>query len=258
MICKNIECNNKTERNKLYCCLSCRNYYVNKYIRNYNKCSNTFNKKKEEKKKTYLENPKYCKECKDIIPYEKRLTNIFCNSSCCASYTNRGREITWQDKIRKGIKNYMKSEEYINKQNQNLKSCLNCSSPFKKNKLFCSFSCKKEYERKNMDPFRKYRLDCNFNFNLANYPEEFDFTLIETYGWYSPSNKKNNLGGVSRDHIFSVREGFELNIDPKLISHPANCQLLIHSKNISKHKKSSITLEELLDRIKIFNQKYGV
>ena len=57
--------------------------------------------------------------------------------------------------------------------------------------------------------------------------------------------------------MFSVREGFELNIDPKIISHPANCQLLIHSQNISKHKKSSITLEELLKRIEDFNERYN-
>ena len=34
-------------------------------------------------------------------------------------------------------------------------------------------------------------------------------------------------------------------------------ELLIHSKNISKHKKSSITLEELLTKIEEFDKKYN-
>lgn len=98
----------------------------------------------------------------------------------------------------------------------------------------------------------------NFNFNLADYKDEFDFSLVEKYGWYSPSNKKNNLGGISRDHMLSVNEGFRMNIDPKIISHPANCRLMIHTDNISKNKGSVITLDELIVRIKDFEIKYNM
>ena len=96
-----------------------------------------------------------------------------------------------------------------------------------------------------------------FNFNLASYPEEFDFSLIEKVGWYSPTNKKNNLGGVSRDHILSVKFGFINDVDPKIIAHPANCQLLPHNENISKNHRSHISLEDLLIRIESWNQKYS-
>ena len=256
MNCKNIECNNQTENNKIYCSLSCRNYYVNKYMRDYTKCRNTFQQKSKKEIKKYLENPKHCKECGIIIPFEKRLDNSFCNSSCSASHTNRGREVTWGDKIGTSIKKYI-IEKNKNNPKQNKKTCLNCSKLFLKNKFFCSLNCKREYERNNMNSLVRYRMDCKFNFNLADYKEEFDFKLVKEYGWYSPSNKKNNLGGVSRDHMFSIREGFEMNIDPKILSHPANCQLLIHSKNISKHRKSSITLEELLTKIEEFDKKYN-
>lgn len=54
-----------------------------------------------------------------------------------------------------------------------------------------------------------------------------------------------------------MNEGFHLGIDPFLLAHPANCELMIHNKNISKNKKSSINLEELLERIKDFEKKYG-
>lgn len=50
--------------------------------------------------------------------------------------------------------------------------------------------------------------------------------------------------------MFSVKEGFVLNVDPEIMKHPANCKLMIHSENISKNDKSTITLDELLERIK--------
>ena len=94
--------------------------------------------------------------------------------------------------------------------------------------------------------------------SLKDYPEEFDFSLIESYGWYSPINSdKPNLSGVSRDHMVSVKYGWENNIDPKIISHPANCRLLLQSENVSKSSNCSITYEELLQRIEAWNRKYG-
>jgi hypothetical protein len=53
-------------------------------------------------------------------------------------------------------------------------------------------------------------LNSQNNFNDEDY---FNFLLVEKHGWYSPTNKNNNLSGVSRDHMFSVREGFEKGID---------------------------------------------
>jgi hypothetical protein len=88
--------------------------------------------------------------------------------------------------------------------------------------------------------------------------------LVEKYGWFSPNgykkrNKTPNLNGVSRDHLYTISDGFKYNIDSTIISHPANCQILQHNGpngNNSK-KKSNITLEELLLKISIWNLKYG-
>lgn len=138
-----------------------------------------------------------------------------------------------------------------------IKVCDNCNGNYSnKNKYFCTNECKKEYGRKNMTEYQKYKADANFKFSLNDYPNEFNFDLIREYGWYSPTNKNNNLGGISRDHILSVREGFELGIDPFLLSHPANCRLMIHNENVSKHKRSDLTEEELKEKIKKFNKLY--
>jgi hypothetical protein len=89
-----------------------------------------------------------------------------------------------------------------------------------------------------------------FNFDINQYNNKFDLDLIKEYGRYSPKNKGNNLNGVSKDHMYSVRDGFINNVDPEIIRHPANCKLLLHSENNKKNYNSSITIEELKERIK--------
>ena len=93
---------------------------------------------------------------------------------------------------------------------------------------------------------------------MNDYPDEFDFELIEQYGWYKAKNRGNNLNGVSRDHMYSVKEGFLNKVDPKILAHPANCRLIRHNDNVSKGSKSTITLEQLLERIRIWNKKYNL
>lgn len=105
--------------------------------------------------------------------------------------------------------------------------------------------------------FKNYRQACAFKFAIKNFPEEFDCLLLEQYGIYKASNRGNNLTGVSRDHMISINYGFKNKIPSKIIAHPANCQLLLHSENSKKHTKCSITLEELVERIRIWDLKYG-
>lgn len=57
--------------------------------------------------------------------------------------------------------------------------------------------------------------------------------------------------------MYSIMEGFRNNIDPHLISHPANCKLLKHEDNVSKHDRCSISLNELKSRIQVWEEKYG-
>lgn len=111
--------------------------------------------------------------------------------------------------------------------------------------------------RGNEDSFKEYRLLCDFKFWLQSYKDEFDFSLIEKYGWYGKRKGEYNLEGVSRDHMVSVKYGFLNNVDPKIIAHPANCKLMQHKENGKKKDKNSITLEELLVRIEAWDLKYN-
>jgi hypothetical protein len=103
----------------------------------------------------------------------------------------------------------------------------------------------------------EYRKACKFRFALKNFPEEFDFSLIEKYGWYRAKNKGNNPNGISRDHMYSIHEGFKNNVNPYYISHPANCKLMRHNENNKKDVKCSILLIDLIKRVNEWDNKYG-
>jgi hypothetical protein len=100
-----------------------------------------------------------------------------------------------------------------------------------------------------------YRRSCEFKFNLKDYPNEFDFRLLTEHGMFNP---RTNPKGVSRDHMLSVHYGKENRIPPSIISHPANCRLMLQGDNTKKQSESSITYDDLLVRIAEWDAKYLV
>jgi hypothetical protein len=164
----------------------------------------------------------------------------FCNHSCSAIFNNKGRIVTEEQKQKVREKLTKPKKEKIIKP----KVCRFCSETdiTGTKKVICD-SCKKEF-------YRFYKPLCTFNFNIKNYDEKFDLRIVDEHGWYSPKNKRNNLNGVSKDHMYSVRDGFINKIDPEIIKHPANCKLMLHNENNSKNYNSSITIDELIERIK--------
>lgn len=200
----------------------------------------------------------------------------FCSRSC--ANTRPMSDVT-KDKIREGTNKYISAQ--IEKDGgvslrRNIRpsgfvpfcrDCMFCGTSFeirefsRKKKKFCSVKCVSDERasklRLTLSEWKIYRRDCQFKFSLNSYPDEFDFSLIESHGWYKAKNHGNNLNGVSRDHMVSIRYGFDNGIDEKVISHPANCKLLQHGMNSSKHSKCSITIDELLLRIEEWDKKYG-
>ena len=145
--------------------------------------------------------------------------------------------------------------------------------PYSKIKFFLCKHTNQHYSNKNSDgstrrcsPYiktvkEKYYASARFRFNVYHYPEEFDLSLIAQHGWYTcPGLKRKgqpkNILGVSRDHIISVSYGFANNIDPKIISHPANCRIMLHLDNKVKHSNCNLTIEQLLEKITNWNQKH--
>jgi hypothetical protein len=194
----------------------------------------------------YKEN-QVCKNCKNEFEKYFSKPNTFCSSSCAIQYNNRNRKLTEETKkkISETLKNKPRKEKIKTK-----KICKICSinEVTEKLKIICN-DCKLTY-------YEYYRPSCFFKFDIQDFKDEFDLSLVEQYGWYSPTNKRNNLKGVSKDHMYSVMDGFRNKINPKIISHPANCNLLLFSDNSIKKDNSSITMEELLKRIENWDKKY--
>lgn len=207
--------------------------------------------------KQYEQDPKMCPHCNLPIPWFKR-NNKFCSNSCRATFNNLQREKSIYEKSSKAL-----SETLSKKPKKNFPQC---KVHFKQcricNEFFLSKSssheiCKNLHCHKTK---KDYYTRCSFKFNVYEYPDYFDLFLIESFGWYSSGfvkNKPLNINGISRDHIFPISLGFKLKIDPYLISHPANCQLLPHKENQSKGSKLTISIDDLRERIIEFEAKYS-
>lgn len=222
--------------------------------------------KKEKNFQNYLLNPKKCKNCHTPIEFKHRKINLFCSRSCSAIYNNARKD--WAN-IKTGPipKSNTKSKNPISKTRKNRSnSSIDAVDPYTRIYLcVCKITGIKWYSPtvktihpKAVETKRLYTYQCRFQFSISKYPEWFaeSSNLIKEFGWYSAANRGNNLSGCSRDHLYSINDGFKNNIDPKILSHPANCKIVPHRKNQSKNKNSSITLDELLNRIKIFDEKY--
>lgn len=186
----------------------------------------------------------------------------FCGVKCARGFSTKNKREEINKKVSSKLTGRNLSDEHkknieiannFNRKEKIARLCLGCNTEMLCNpnnkKKFCKSACWTKYTEKNKEPFLLYRQRCNFHFNFNDYTNKFDSTLVEKYGWYSPVNKGNNPNGVSKDHMVSVKTGYDLGIDPNIINHPANCQILLNKQNQSKGKKNSITVEELLERI---------
>ncbi len=218
---------------------------------------------KEKKLAEYLLNPAVCKECNNTLPIVSRNHN-FCNTSCSGKYFGRIRkENNWvhSDATKDSISDSNSKKTYKILRPAQCSKCnitfnFLCSRTHTLVNIKCE-NCRKSRRVLDSTKLQDYRLLCNFKFGIKDFPEEFDFSLITQYGWYKPTNRGNNLTGVSRDHMVSVRYGFDNSIDPKIISHPANCRIIKHSDNVSKGINNYITISQLLDKINNWDNKYS-
>jgi len=125
------------------------------------------------------------------------------------------------------------------------RKCKNCKNSMYNTFKFICEECKENY-------YKLYRQNCNFTFNINEFIHLFsekELLDLKELKMYSALNRGNNINGVSKDHRFSVKRGFELGIKCFIISHPANCELLPQKTNSSKHTSCSVTLDELYTRI---------
>jgi hypothetical protein len=159
-----------------------------------------------------------CLVCKATL--NKRLQKKFCSASCSATYNNSLRSV--DSRIKQ--KNSLQKTLLIKGKNRS-------------------------------DPKEKYYAECSFK----RWPKKVwlklpGFDLIKTLGIFHPTNNPN---GVVRDHIISKNYGWKHSIDPSIISHPANCQIINNYQNIKKGTRSDLFLSTLLEEIDHWESKFG-
>lgn len=80
--------------------------------------------------------------------------------------------------------------------------------------------------------------------------------LLEYYRnvWYYTRQNKHLIEGIENrscdfhiDHIFSIRDGFDNQVPPKIIGSAVNLRMLSAKENNKKYSRSDITLEQLYD-----------
>lgn len=237
-----------------------------------------------QKNKLYYEKPNYCANCSDELDWFRRF-NKFCSHSCSASLTNTKREeksAETKEKIRLKIKeNYIKNKDVFlvnfvgppssqekpvvslatetntkNKKKPKILACGEYCAIYHCTCKYCAASFIKKTAIQICDSCKlklgKLYVDYRFKFNVYDYPELFDLSKIDLYGWYAPKGKAGgwNPTGLSRDHRVSVSEAIKNKYDSFIIAHPLNCELMPHSENSKKKGNSSISYAELVILVK--------
>lgn len=242
------ECKNK------FCSISCRNKFWNPIIK---KGNIVRNRGAAKPKITEIRVCK-CGNTFEVIGTEKYLkskkSRKFCSAHCANS---RHHSLNTINKIKNSIMNYINNSKQIK-----VKVCCICgrSLVYKSRSKFCSDKCKKEYfnvRYSNKDIIHEYRNKCKFKFNPFKYMDLLEVDLFINYGFYSPTNKKNNIEGASMDHRYSIMDGFDNNVDPYYMSHVMNCRILKHSINIAKGRRSEISLIELYRLVNEYDRSRG-
>ncbi len=104
--------------------------------------------------------------------------------------------------------------------------------------------------KKNKLNISEYRYLCSFKLSEIPLNKVKGFNQLIKYGFY---NKDNNYNGIVKDHRISIKYGYDNNINPIIIGHPANCEFLLFQDNLRKSFSCSIDLTSLINIIDKWN-----
>lgn len=222
----------RANKSSMYCSLSCSTSATNKLKR---------------KQPTTL--PDYiCETCgKLVLGKDTYSSGRFCCRKCANAYSSKFGN-TPEKRAQKALSMKKVNSEKV------LRPCKRCGQLTECGQLVYNVVCN-TCLMNNKSERELYYIQCAFKFSKTLYKYLPGYELLEQYGWYKPI--KNNRLGATKDHMVSIYYGWTHNIDPKIISHPANCQIMLLSDNSSKGEKCSITIEQLLKRIEQWENLYG-
>lgn len=212
----------------------------------------------------YYKSPKLCVICNTIIKYQNK-NNQCCSKQCRSKLTSLSNLSRVRSKWSAEQKQKNKStKKTLTEQKQIVKlatksitepfckvvycSCHHCQTKFTNysQKKYCS-TCEDNYSH---DGRAKYW----FTFNVFDYPNLFDLSLIKTIGF---RDSKTNPNGITRDHRVSVNVAIKNDYNPYYIKHPLNCELMSFKENNKKKSQCSISYEELVELVDNYDKNGG-
>lgn len=109
-------------------------------------------------------------------------------------------------------------------------------------------------------PYRLYYKEANWIDRMVDYFDNLALTNLKQFGIFSKKNSK----GFVRDHIVPRKIGFEFNLPPYILRHPANLQFISHAENIQKGfldrrlttEEKECKIELLLNKILTFEKSW--
>lgn len=199
---------------------------------------------------------KTCQYCDSTFEYNFA-TQKYCSKAC----GNHNREHTEKTKkkisnslnerikhsAKPGLRLYKSKEKHGEFEKLFICTCKNCSfiGSYRKQTRYCQ-NCKHCYSENGRAKFV-------FTFNVYDFPDLFDIDFINQHGWRKTKGKNININGVSRDHRVSVHEAIVNDYDPYYIKHPLNCKIMLHIDNQSKGTRSSMSYEELVRIVDLYD-----
>lgn len=132
-----------------------------------------------------------------------------------------------------------------------VKSCKFCNSTFVTPRIQVCKNCQHLKYNNNQDQY-------SFKFNVYDYADLFDLAYINSVGWVAFGGNRGgnkNPQGLSRDHRVSVHDAKKYKYDPYYISHPLNCEIMLHTANNKKKTNSSIEYSELVKLVDKYDNR---
>ena len=124
------------------------------------------------KKNKYIYKNTNCFTCNINLNVKSNMKGIFREKYFCSRKCANTR------------KHSEETKQKISKALKKTHDCLICKKAINiSGKKFCSIECRSFHRRDGLYGMKNYRNSCKFKFNLKTYPNEFDFPLIEIYGY---------------------------------------------------------------------------
>lgn len=177
-------------------------------------------KRAENIKKRYEENPKKCKHCGKVIPYEFRHMKVFCDHSCSAIFNNKLRG--WRIEKNK---------------------CKNCGKEC--DNTFCSRKCVRDYEyNENIMLWKSGDKSGLTSYNICGFVRRYMFEKYESKcckcGWCEVNKKTGNvplqINHIDGDHKNNSEDNLEL-VCPNCHSLTENFGSLNRGKGRNKRRQ---------------------